>query len=198
MLGERVRQYEEQIHSYQAQVAAARQQSALIAPEVEAVRGLYAKKLVTITRLNQMERTAVDLAGSRAALEANIAQAGASIAEVRGQMLNVGGHRARRCRDRAGAGGRAAGRSGRPPRHRDRHVRSQHGARAAGRGGRQAGLCHDRQRNPRGAADPADRARCRPHDRGGQDFAAGCRPAEGRAEPRGSSSPRSTARPRPR
>lgn len=89
LLGERVRQAEEQIHSYQAQIAASHGETRLIEPELAGVRDLYNRKLVTITRRNQLERTAVELAGSRAALSANIAQSRANISEVREQMLNV-------------------------------------------------------------------------------------------------------------
>lgn len=89
LLGERVNQYDEQIHSYQAQIDASQRQSGLIKPELDNVRDLYKRNLVTITRLNQLERTAVDLGGQRAALQANIAEARARISEAREQMLSL-------------------------------------------------------------------------------------------------------------
>lgn len=89
-LNERIRQLDQQIRSYRAQANAVTAQSRLIQPEREGVRELWQEKLVTISRLNQLERTAVDLQGSAAALEANIAQIRARISETREQMISVG------------------------------------------------------------------------------------------------------------
>lgn len=90
LLSERVQQYQEQISSYQGQIDANRQEAALIKPELAGIRTLYARQLVTINRLNQLERVAVELDGQKAALEASIAEARARIAETREQMLNLG------------------------------------------------------------------------------------------------------------
>ncbi|MET0269805.1 MAG: biotin/lipoyl-binding protein, partial [Sphingomonas sp.] len=81
-LDERVHQTQEQIASLQAQLVASRKQSKLIEPERAGVRELWDKNLVTLNRLNQLERTAVDLEGGAASLEAQIAQARARIAEI--------------------------------------------------------------------------------------------------------------------
>lgn len=89
LLRDRENQYLAQIQSYQVQIGAIRDQEALIRPELQGLRDLYAKQLVTINRLNQLERTAVSLAGEAAALEANIAQARSGISEVRQQMLGI-------------------------------------------------------------------------------------------------------------
>jgi HlyD family type I secretion membrane fusion protein len=89
LLEERLRQFEGQIASYNAQIVAIDEQSRLIVPELKGLRDLYAKQLVTINRINQMERTAVQLDGSKAALQSNIAEARARIAETREQMLNI-------------------------------------------------------------------------------------------------------------
>ncbi|MGN6818310.1 MAG: HlyD family type I secretion periplasmic adaptor subunit [Sphingomonas sp.] len=89
LLQQRVRQYEEQIASYQAQIAAIESQMTLIQPELEGLRKLHDRQLVTINRLNEMERTAVQMKGSKAALESNIAEARAHIAEADEQILNV-------------------------------------------------------------------------------------------------------------
>ncbi|SFS13191.1 HlyD family type I secretion periplasmic adaptor subunit [Sphingomonas jatrophae] len=86
-LSERIRQQEQLIESYRRQIAANRQQVALIGPERDSVRGLYEKQLVTTARLNQLERAAVDLEGNAASLEANIAQTRARITETRQQIL---------------------------------------------------------------------------------------------------------------
>jgi HlyD family secretion protein len=89
LLRQRVRQYDEQIASYQAQIAAIESQMTLIEPELEGLRKLHDRQLVTINRLNEMERTAVQMKGSKAALESNIAEARAHISEANEQILNV-------------------------------------------------------------------------------------------------------------
>jgi len=89
LLGDRIRQYESQIRSFEVQIDATEKQITLIQPELAGLRKLYARQLVPINRINQMERTAVELEGSKAALESNIAEARAHISETREQMLNV-------------------------------------------------------------------------------------------------------------
>jgi len=89
LLNQRVRQYDEQIASYQAQIAAIESQMTLIEPELAGLRKLHDRQLVTINRLNEMERTAVQMKGSKAALESNIAEARAHISEAKEQILNV-------------------------------------------------------------------------------------------------------------
>lgn len=89
LLGQRVRQYESEIRSFEAQIDAIDRQRVLIEPELAGLRKLYKENLVTIGRINQMERTAVQLEGSKAALQSNIAQSRAQISETREQMLNV-------------------------------------------------------------------------------------------------------------
>ncbi|WP_176592710.1 HlyD family type I secretion periplasmic adaptor subunit [Sphingobium sp. EM0848] len=86
---ERIRQAGEEIRALQAQAAAATKQSRLIAPEREGVKSLYERKLVTISRLNQLERTAADLEGTEASLGAQIAQSRARIAELRQQSIQA-------------------------------------------------------------------------------------------------------------
>jgi HlyD family secretion protein len=88
-LRDRVRQMEQQIGGYQGQIAANSRQSELIKPELEGVRGLWEKKLVTINKLNSLERTAVDLDSSSASLGANIAQARSRISEIREQAIQL-------------------------------------------------------------------------------------------------------------
>jgi HlyD family secretion protein len=89
LLNQRVRQYESEIQSYRAQIDAIERQMVLIQPELEGLRRLHEKQLVTLNRINAMERTAVQLEGSKAALESNIAQTRGRISETREQMLNV-------------------------------------------------------------------------------------------------------------
>jgi HlyD family secretion protein len=88
-LSERINQLEQQIRGYQSQINASNRQSALIQPELEGVRSLWEKKLVTINKVNQLERTAVDLDASVASLNANIAQARGRITEIRQQAIQL-------------------------------------------------------------------------------------------------------------
>jgi len=88
-INERVRQTEQQIASLNAQMHASQKQADLVKPELEGLRTLRDKQLVTVNRLNQIERTAVDLQGSVASFGAQIAQARARIAEIRQSGLQM-------------------------------------------------------------------------------------------------------------
>lgn len=88
-LGARVRQHEEEIRGLEVQIASLREQRALIEPERKGVKDLWDKQLVTINRLNQLERTAVDLEGNVGALRARIAQARAQITEAQEQSIQA-------------------------------------------------------------------------------------------------------------
>src|SRR3546814_18925114 len=67
-LAERIQQFQQQIASYEAQIAANKKQTKLIAPELKGVRDLWKRKLVTIKRLTELERTDVSLEGNIAAI----------------------------------------------------------------------------------------------------------------------------------
>lgn len=82
-------EYREQMAGLSAQLASVRQQRSLIEPELKGVRDLWNRQLVTINRLNALERTAIDLDGSRGALLAQIAQARAQITETRQQSIQI-------------------------------------------------------------------------------------------------------------
>ena len=86
----RVIQYRRQIDGYNAQIRALQQQAALIEPERRGVKELWDKDLVTISRKNELERSAVDLQGSIGALQAQIAQTMARITEANEQMIQLG------------------------------------------------------------------------------------------------------------
>lgn len=87
-LQQRIQQQSEQIRGYEAQISALLKQKALIEPERTGVKELWDKGLVTINRLNQLERTAVDFDGTIGSLRAQIAQTRAQIAETRQQMIS--------------------------------------------------------------------------------------------------------------
>ncbi|MEM8724080.1 MAG: HlyD family type I secretion periplasmic adaptor subunit [Pseudomonadota bacterium] len=89
-LSERVNQLGRQIDGYNAQIASLEQQQALIKPELEMLRDMHTKGYVTIRRLNEMERTAIDLDGNIGALQANIAQSNAGIAQANEQRIQIG------------------------------------------------------------------------------------------------------------
>ena len=89
-LADRIVQLQRQIDSYNVQINALRQQQALIGPELEGVRNLKEQGYVTIRRLNELERQAVELEGSIGALQSNIAGTQARIAEAREQQIQVG------------------------------------------------------------------------------------------------------------
>ncbi len=86
---ERIRQTQQEINSLQAQRTAAQKQVRLVQPELAGLRSLRERKLVTVNRLNQIERTAVELQGSVASFDAQVAQARARIAELRQSALQL-------------------------------------------------------------------------------------------------------------
>ena len=88
-LGARLEQNEQEIRGYEAQITAFEQQRALIQPELEGMRELWERRLVTINRLNELERTAVSLDGSVASLQSSIAQTRARMSETRQQLIQL-------------------------------------------------------------------------------------------------------------
>lgn len=89
-LNERVNQLGRQIDSYEAQIAAFRKQQELIEPELTMLRDMFDEGYVTIRRLNEMERQAIELDGSIGSLRANIAQSNAAIAQAQEQRIQIG------------------------------------------------------------------------------------------------------------
>ena len=80
---ERMAQSEQEALNIQAQIASVDRQRNLIEKERKGVQELYTKGLVTISRYNQTERTAVDLEAQAEGLKAKLAQARAQLAEIR-------------------------------------------------------------------------------------------------------------------
>ncbi|OYW16578.1 MAG: secretion protein HlyD [Novosphingobium sp. 12-64-8] len=88
-LSARMQQYNQEIHGLESQIASLKQQRKLIEPERQGVKELWDKQLVTINRLNQLERTAVDLDGNVGSLQSQIAQARAKITEAQEQSIQM-------------------------------------------------------------------------------------------------------------
>ena len=86
----RIAQDQAQIRGFAAQIAALQEQRRLIERERQGVRDLWDRQLVTISRMNQLDRSAADLDGSIGAMEAQIAQTRARITEAQEQAIQVG------------------------------------------------------------------------------------------------------------
>lgn len=86
---ERVSQAQQDVAATNAQLAAAEDQRRYLTPELEALRGLYARQLVTVARVNQLERTSAELNGTINALRARIAEKNARIAELRQMAIEA-------------------------------------------------------------------------------------------------------------
>ncbi len=88
-LQQRIEQLEQEVSGIEAQQSAKTQEIGLIGRELKGVRELYAKNLVQITRLTQLEREAARLAGERAQLMASAAQTRGKISEIRLQIIQI-------------------------------------------------------------------------------------------------------------
>lgn len=88
-LSQRVSQLEEEISGIEAQQAAKGQEIDLITRELAGVRDLYARNLVQLSRLTQLEREVARLGGERAQLIAVAAQSKGKIAEIRLQIIQI-------------------------------------------------------------------------------------------------------------
>jgi HlyD family secretion protein len=88
-LQQRIDQLEEEIRGLQAQQSAKSEQITLIKREQVGVQDLYAKNLVPLTRLTQLERESANLDGERGQLMASVAQARGKIAETQLQIIQI-------------------------------------------------------------------------------------------------------------
>jgi HlyD family secretion protein len=88
-LRQRIEQLQQEVSGIEAQQAAKTKEIDLINRELAGVRELYAKKLVQMTRLTQLEREAARLAGERAQLIASAAQTKGKISEIRLQIIQI-------------------------------------------------------------------------------------------------------------
>ncbi|MER8373616.1 HlyD family type I secretion periplasmic adaptor subunit [Mesorhizobium sp. M1396] len=88
-LEERIAQLSEESSGLTEQRAAKSQEIKLIGTELESIRKLWLKKLISIDRMTALERDAVRLEGEHGQLTASIAQAKGRVAETRLQIIQV-------------------------------------------------------------------------------------------------------------
>ncbi|QND63260.1 HlyD family type I secretion periplasmic adaptor subunit [Mesorhizobium loti] len=88
-LEERIAQLAEEASGLTEQREAKSQEIKLIGTELDSIRTLWLKKLVSIDRMTALERDAVRLDGEHGQLTASIAQARGRIAETRLQIIQV-------------------------------------------------------------------------------------------------------------
>ncbi|MFC3321667.1 HlyD family type I secretion periplasmic adaptor subunit [Mesorhizobium cantuariense] len=88
-LEERIAQLAEEASGLTEQREAKSQEIKLIGTELDSIRKLWLKKLVSIDRMTALERDAVRLDGEHGQLTASIAQAKGRIAETRLQIIQV-------------------------------------------------------------------------------------------------------------
>jgi HlyD family secretion protein len=88
-LRERIGQLEKEIEGLTGQAQAKKGEVGLIREELKGVRDLWQKHLVTISRLNQLERDTVRLEGERGQLMANMAQARGKMTETELQIIQI-------------------------------------------------------------------------------------------------------------
>ena len=88
-LKQRIIQLEEEIGGFVAQQNAKSREITLIERELEGVRELRQKNLISITRLTSLEREAARIEGERAQLIASVAQAKGKIVETQLQIIQI-------------------------------------------------------------------------------------------------------------
>lgn len=86
---ERIGQLGDQIQSYSEQIAAKDREIGFIQQELEGVRDLLAKKLVSVGRANALEREGARLSGERGSLASAVAQTKGKITETELQILQI-------------------------------------------------------------------------------------------------------------
>lgn len=88
-LQSRIAQTGEAIRGLEGQIASLDEQRRIIEPELQGMRDLRQRGLVTISRLNQIERTAVMMDGDIAAQRSAIAEQRSKISEIQEQLLQL-------------------------------------------------------------------------------------------------------------
>jgi HlyD family secretion protein len=89
LLRERIAQLGKEVEGLTGQAAAKEREIALVAKELTGTRQLYQKGLMTLSRLTDLERTAVRLDGERAQLVASTAEAKGRIAEIELEIIQI-------------------------------------------------------------------------------------------------------------
>lgn len=89
-LSARIAQLNNQIAGIQGQIGSMRRQRALIEPERRGVKELWDKDLVTINRMNEIERSAEEMDGRIASLNSDIAQTRSQITETQERAIQLG------------------------------------------------------------------------------------------------------------
>lgn len=86
---DRIAQYEKQITGLEEQLAAKRRGIDWTKRELEGVRDLWAKKLIQLPRLSDLERDLASLEGERSQIASSIAEVRGRISDTRLQMLQL-------------------------------------------------------------------------------------------------------------
>lgn len=89
ILGQRIRQLDEEVAGLVAVIAAEDDQIKLIRQEISVVQGLYHKGLERLPRLLALQRGLAEIEGSKATNRAKIARNGQEIGEARIQLLTM-------------------------------------------------------------------------------------------------------------
>jgi HlyD family secretion protein len=89
-LTKRIAQLQNEIVGLRSQLDANGNEALIISDELKGVRELYAKQLVSLVRVNGLERQAVNLTGQKGQLTASIAQIEGKIAEIELQIMQMG------------------------------------------------------------------------------------------------------------
>ena len=88
-LRERIAQLKQEIDGFAGETKAKQQEIALVQQELTGVRKLYTQSLVTLSRLNQLERTQVELTSDVSQLQSQTAEAKGKIAEIELQVIQL-------------------------------------------------------------------------------------------------------------
>lgn len=88
-LKEQIEQLRKQISGMQDQLAAKKQESELVSHELVGVQQLWEQRLVSLSRLSQLQRDSARLLGERGQLTASIAQAKGKISETELKILQI-------------------------------------------------------------------------------------------------------------
>lgn len=88
-LSERIAQLNKEVEGLGALASAREREISLINKELNSLKGLYRQKLVTLTQLNEIERTAARLDGEHGQAIAAIAEARGKIAEIELQIIRI-------------------------------------------------------------------------------------------------------------